>query len=83
MNVNGMIAAMVATQAEQDRPRLKAAMELGARVALEAVLSENAYNSDVKKVLAELDGKVEALTPAAPGAGRRPRLLDRQVEVGP
>ena len=64
MDVNKMIEAVVETQGEF-AGRLRAALRLGARLALEAVLSKGPYNGDVKEVLAELDGKAEALTPVA------------------
>lgn len=63
MNVRTMIDSAGATLDTSARPRMVAAMELGARFALEAVLAKNAYSSDVQEVLADLDGKMPALAP--------------------
>jgi hypothetical protein len=71
MNVTTMIDAAVATLEEKDQPRMRAAMRIGARFALEAAIGEGGYLLDVKKALADLDGQPQSpptITPVALGA---------------
>lgn len=60
MDINGMIGAVIDTQPENERERLRAAMRLGARIAIENIRSRNPYGSDAKEALDELDGKSQA-----------------------
>jgi hypothetical protein len=61
MNVNGMIAAMAATQDEKDRPRLKAA--IGARRARGPRSGLERKRLQQRRQEGAGDGKAEALRP--------------------
>lgn len=63
MNIRQMIEAVVATSSEGQRPRDRAALELGARLALECAKAAGGYKSDVEGVLKDLDG-IAVATPA-------------------
>lgn len=57
MNLRQVIDGVAATVEPEAQPRMKAALEIGARLALEAVLAKGGYTSDAKELLAEMNGK--------------------------
>lgn len=73
MNLNTMIIGVMATHdgtASADEMRsIEAALRFGARLALEAILQRNQFQSDAKAVLAELDASACPPPPVTVTAG--------------
>lgn len=75
MKLTAMIEAAIATLEEKDRSRMRAAMQLGARFAIEAVVTRDGYyNSGTKAVIAELDGLADV--PDEPAVAPAPLVED-------
>ncbi len=78
MNLSGKLDELAAMNAESDndetRRRMRAALRIGARVALEHVVLSSTYpsQSDIDKALADLDGTPAPVPSAAPAAPALP-----------
>lgn len=69
MDITRMIDAAVRTHEEKDQERMRAALELGVRFAINAMVTSYGYaNNDVKTMLMQLNGQAMADTPYTPTA---------------
>lgn len=65
MDLPALIDAFIEVYPPGDeRTRLRAAIRLGARIALEQFLLDNSYNTEARKILKSLDGPEPPTSPA-------------------